>query len=283
MAFDITIIAGKDAASSTIRVTGEINELLAPEERVSFGLTDALLNKAIERNAGKVPDKVYLRDHPAYEEQGWNPVRRTVLALQARIISIELEPVALVTNYYENMRGKRATTHTATLAYASEVSFATNWSTGIKLSVEQKFTYKIGLPSNEVGGETSIGFESTLGVSTTATRSSTITTTNAVELTLDPGTSASATLSARKGTLRAQVVYYAQLEGDVYYDYTTPHKGHHRWRVDVGDVLDGEGLPSDSLFSQEIEVGFYADAKVVVTDDQEQEEMQVVPAQLTLD
>lgn len=283
MPFDITILVGTDAASSTIKAEGRVADLISKQERRTFGVDDKTLIRALAQTRGKAPDQVHLRDHAVFAKYGWEETHRVMEVVSAEIISVDLQPVALVSQKYENMRGSKPTNHTATLAYAALVSAATNWSASSKLTLEQKLTYKIGLPGNEIGGENRIGFEAAYGEGATHTRSSTITTTTAVTLSLDPGSQATATLSARKGTLRAKVTYRAYLEGDIYYDYSWPYEGHHYWADAIDDIMGSCGLTNELLSSETIEIGFYADAKVVVIDDEKPESMQMVPAQLTMD
>lgn len=283
MSFEININVGSDAQSSTITASGKVRDLISAEERETFGVDDFALTRAIKNMRGEAPDEVHLRDNSLFDQYGWTKTHRVMEVLSAEILSIDLQPVALATHQYENLRDNLPSSHTATLSYAALVSAATNWSAGSKLTLEQKFTYKIGLPSNNIGGETRIGLETTYGEGASKTLTSTITTADAVTLVVEPGTRATATLSASKGTLKAKVSYRAYLEGDVYYDYHTPFEGHHHWAGPIDEIMAAGDISNEVVCSETIEVGFYADTKVIVSDDQGNAERQIAPAFLTMD
>lgn len=283
MPIKIDINAGHDAGSSSVSFEGDEIELISDEDRKAFNLSDSKMLDAIGVLQGQRPGKLYMRDHPHFAQYGWSETQRVLNVKSTKVLSLEVKPVALISNSYENMRGDKPTTHTATLAYSAALSKASTWKVGTKISVAQKISYKIGVPSNEVGGETSFGLESSFGVGGTETRTSTITTTNAVNLVLDPGQAATAVLSASQGTLRIQVEYDVYLQGRVHYSYDYPVDGHYHWSQDTDDLLTQMGVANHQTVTEILEIGFYSDAKVTVRDTETATDMQVVPAHMTMD
>ena len=83
---------------------------------------------------------------------------------------------------------------------------------------------------------------------------------------LDPGQSVTAELTASRGTLKARIVYKAYLIGSTAINYNPTFKGHHFWGLDLNAVMAAAGIPSLQRFTEDIEVGFYANSKIELKD-----------------
>lgn len=266
MSIDIAILAGLDADTSQVSTIGRVTDLITDEERVLFGVTDKALIALIGADRGKAPDEVHLRNHRFFDQYGWPKTHRVFEVKKAEVLSLDLKPVALVTNHYENRRGKSTVSHNASLSFGTSLSATTQWNVTSKIAIDQKIKYEVGFLGTGGGGETAISFETGYGQGASESRASTITSTNTVSFSIDPGQTVRAVLSASKGVLRVKITYVSYLEGDVYYDYFTPYEGHHRWAEPIAYVMQTGGLPNAIESSEIIEIGFYANAKVIVED-----------------
>jgi hypothetical protein len=264
MTIDINILAGPDANASQVSAIGRITDLITDQERVLFGVTDQALIALIGANRGK--DEVHLRNHRAFDQYGWPKTHRVFEVKKAEVVSLDFKPVALVTNQYENRRGTLPISHRASLTFGTSLSATTHWNVTSKIAIKQKIKYEVGFLGTGAGGETSMAFETGHGQGASESRASTITTTNMAIFSIDPGQTVKAELSASKGVLRIRITYVSYLEGDVYYDYADTHEGHHRWAEPIADVMASGGLPNAIESSEIVEIGFYANAKVIVED-----------------
>lgn len=266
MTIEITILAALDANASQVTAFGRVTDLISDAERVLFGVTDKALIALIGANRGKDPDEVHLRNHRNFDKYGWPKTQRVFEAKKAEVVSLEFKPVALVTNQYENRRSKLPVSHQATLTHGTSISATTQWNVNTKISIDQKFKYEVGFLGTGGGGETSFSFETGYGQGASETRASTITTSNTASFSIDPGQTVKAVLSASKGVLRVKITYVSYLEGYVFYDYYIPYEDHHHWANPIDDVMASGGLPNAIESSEIIEIGFYANAKVIVED-----------------
>jgi hypothetical protein len=266
MTIDITILAGLDADTTQVSTIGRVTDLITDEERVLFGVTDKALIALIGADRGKDPDEVHLRNHRFFDQYGWPKTHRVFEVKKSEVVSLDFKPVALVTNQYENRRGKLPVSHNASLTFGTSLSATTQWNVTSKIAIDQKIKYEVGFLGTGAGGETAISFEAGYGQGASETRASTITSSNTASFSIDPGQSVRAVLSASKGVLRIKITYVSYLEGDVYYDYSTPYEGHHRWAEPIADVMASGDLPNAIGSSEIIEIGFYANAKVIVED-----------------
>jgi hypothetical protein len=266
MTIDISILAGLDADTSKVSAIGRVTDLISDKERDLFGVTDKALIALIGADRGKDPDEVHLRNHRFFDQYGWPKTHRVFEVKKAEVVSLDFKPVALVTNHYENRRGKLPVSHNATLTFGTSLSATTQWNVTSKIAIDQKIKYEVGFLGTGGGGETSISFETGYGQGASETRASTITSTNMASFSVDPGQTVKAVLSASKGVLRVKITYRSYLEGDVYYDYAEAYEGHHRWAEPIADVMANGGLPNAIESSEIVEIGFYANAKVIVED-----------------
>jgi hypothetical protein len=83
---------------------------------------------------------------------------------------------------------------------------------------------------------------------------------------LGPGKSVEAQLTASKGTLTVQIVYQLTLSGNVALNYNPTYKDHHFWTFDVNSVLAAGGIPITITSTETIEIGYYANSQIVLTD-----------------
>ena len=89
-----------------------------------------------------------------------------------------------------------------------------------------------------------------------------------VSVELEPGESIEAQLTASRGVMKVRITYRAQLSGSTAINYNPPFKGHHFWGLDIGGVMQSGGLSNSIQFTEDIEVGYFSNAKIELRDPQ---------------
>ena len=87
-----------------------------------------------------------------------------------------------------------------------------------------------------------------------------------VSVPLAPGQAVDAEITASRGVMKVRIVYTAYLTGSSAINYGGRFKGHHFWGLDIGSVMSAANLPLTRTFTEDIEIGFYANDQVVLTD-----------------
>ncbi|CAF1456990.1 unnamed protein product [Adineta steineri] len=90
-----------------------------------------------------------------------------------------------------------------------------------------------------------------------------------VSVELDPGESVKALLTASRGVMKVQIVYHANVIGNVVVDYSKGYKGHHYWCFDVSEIRASIDNNDPLEFKEDIEIGFFANADVELEDHDE--------------
>ena len=68
LTMNIEIHAGKDKASSSVKVTGTVQHVITDEERQSFKLEDAQLKDAVKKYFGKRPNDAFLHSPTPWDD-----------------------------------------------------------------------------------------------------------------------------------------------------------------------------------------------------------------------
>lgn len=270
MGLEVSIVAGKDAASSSVKVTGSEQHVISDTEVVTFGVGDSALKNAVDKYFGKAPNDAFLHSptpwNDLYKTYGW-PQVQTVLDVQsATITGISVNPSVIASKTLTNDSKVPATFH-ADISQSVTNTATSSWSSTSTLSFSQSITYKVGLEGlGEVGGSTTFGFSQAFGQGGSNSQSTTVGSSTGVSVQLDPGQSVIADLTATKGTMNIRVVYNAHLTGDTAINYNPTYKGHHFWALGIGGVMSAGGIGNSHTITEDIEVGYYADSKVVLRD-----------------
>jgi hypothetical protein len=268
MGITIAVVAGQDAATSRVSAAGSVQHIITDAERGTFDLGDAQLKAAVEAYFGKRPNDAFLHSptpwNDLYATYGW-PQVQTVLAVQrAEIISLTSQPIIMKTQEFDNTSSKRATFN---VAINDEVSntVGTSWSTGGTLSVGEEIEVGVDFIA-DAKSKTSISYSQSWGVGGQQSKTVTVGSNSGLSVDLEPGESVVAELSASRGVLKVRITYVASLHGNTAVNYNPTWKDHHFWSFGIGSVMAARGASNAVISTQDLEVGYYSNAKVALRD-----------------
>lgn len=262
---EVHIAAGTTAGSSSISATGSVQHVVTDAEAYAFWLNDAGLPKAVNAAMGHTPDNAYMHSptpwNDLYTTYNWPQVQTVLSVVSATILEITSDPVIVAQQTFTNSSSVEGTFNVEISDQVANTA-ETNWSTTETVSISQSIDYTVGV----VGGSTSLSFSAAFGQGGSNSSTVTVGAGQSVTVDLKPNQSVNAELTASKGVLKARIVYQAKLMGTVAVNYGTPYKGHHFWGLDVNGVLTAYGKPTAIQFTEDIEVGFFTNSSVVLTD-----------------
>lgn len=265
-------LSGKfDPNNPNMKVDFSGNEVgvITDRERDSFRLSDGNLKDAVRAYFGKRPDDAYLRSPTPwgdlYQTYGWDQVVRTLVPKSAKILSIKSQPEIVMRQVFEN-NSTRPATFNVGISQQVQNRYSSSWSKGGDLSVGQEISYGFNIDGLTGGSVTSFKYSSSWGENTEKTQTVTVGASSAMEILLQPGQAVTAQLQANRGSIKVEVEYEAALSGDNAVNYASTYKGHHFWALDIRAVMASGGLSNQLMSKEVLEIGFFADAKVVVHD-----------------
>lgn len=267
---DIHIIAGKDKASSSVKVTGSVQHVITDEERKSFKMEDAQLKDGVGKFLGKRPKDAYLHSPTPwgdlYKKNSWHQVQTVLVVESAEILEITSTPTILDTHTFTNSSSIDDPAYTVKISETIQKTTSTNWTMSETISVDQKFTYNVGFLGTGGGGETSLSFSGSFGQGGEESKSVSVGSECSLTVDLKSNQSVVAELSASRGVMKVRIRYKAHLTGNTAVNYNPPHRGHHFWNCDIGSVMSAADVPNSLEFTEDIEVGYYSNGKIVLKD-----------------
>ncbi|MFD1603653.1 hypothetical protein ACFSJW_10940 [Flavobacterium artemisiae] len=180
-------------------------------------------------------------------------------------MGITSEPQIINTQKFSNNSSVKGNFNVAITQQVNNTS-QSSWSTSNKISVGQKISYNIGFLGVGVKGETSLSYERTWGEGGSVSKSVTIGTSSGVSVSLDPGESILAELSASRGVMKVRLVYNAYLTGVSAVNYNPTFKGHHFFALDIGGLLQAGGITNSIQVTEDIEIGFFGNSEIIIKD-----------------
>lgn len=270
--FSIIVKAGPDAASSSVSASGSIQHIITDDERKSFGITDGPLKNAVGKYFGQNPDDAFLHsDTPwgdLYKTYQW-PEVQTVLELQsATITGISANPEIIARNDFKNQSSVTGNFNASVSTQISNTE-ASNWSKTSTVSFKETVSFKVGFEGiGEAGGSVEWGFSESFGEGGSQSQTLTVGSTQGVSVSLKPGESVEAQLNSIRGTMNIRVVYKAHLIGNTAINYGDTYKGHHFWTLPIDAVMAAAGISNSITITQDIQIGYYANANVTLVNPQ---------------
>jgi hypothetical protein len=265
--FDIQIVAGKDAKSSSVKVTGRISEVITDDDRENFKIKDSDLKNAVNAYFGKRPNDAYVKSKTPwgdlYSKYNWTQVHRNVRVHSAKIVEVTSKPTVLSKKTLRNDSNVGGT-FGASISESVSNSTESNWSREDSFSVSQSFSYDVSFLGAGGGGETSMEYTHTWGEGGSESQDITVGSEQSVSVYLDPGQSVTASLNASRGSLKVQIVYEVYLSGSTAINYNPKYKGHHFWDLSIGSVMRSGKITNSYLVTETIEVGYYSNGEVVL-------------------
>jgi len=62
--------------------------------------------------------------------------------------------------------------------------------------------------------------------------------------------------------MKVRITYKAHLIGSTAINYNPTYKGHHFWSLDLPSVMNSAGINNSLTFTEDIEIGYFANAEV---------------------
>lgn len=265
----VKIEAGATQAESRVSATGSVEHIITDKERTTFGIQDAALKTAVEKYFGKKPNDAYVRSPTPwgdlYKTYGWPEVQTVLDVKEARILGLTSQPVIIKKQTFKNNSSKEADFDVSIVDQVSQTT-ETNWSQTNTIEVSQKFTYQVGFLGTGGGGETSFTYQHSWGQGGSEGTTVTVGSTQGVKVTLKPGESVEARLTASRGVLKVRIVYISFLRGSTAVNYNPTYKDHHFWALPIAGVMSAGGLSNARDFTEDIDVGYYANAEIELVD-----------------
>jgi hypothetical protein len=265
----VSIVAGADEAHTSVNATGSVQHIITDKERTTFGVQDSALKNAVGKYFGKNPNDAFLHSptpwNDLYKTYGWPEVQAILVVQNAKLTGITSEPVVVATKTFTNQSSKKATFDASISDQVSNTTDS-NWSTTNTIEVAQKITYNVGFLGTGGGGETSMSYSRQWGEGGSQSKSITVGSSSGVSVELDPGESIEAQLTASRGVMKVRITYKAYLTGSTAINYNPTFKDHHFWALDIGGVMAAAGINNSVLFTEDIEVGYFSNAKIALVD-----------------
>ena len=261
----ISIRTGKDQQSSSIHVTGKVQHVITDTERATFQLKDSQLKEAVKKYFGKKPNDAYLHSptkHDLYTTYNWAQTETVIVATSAKILGVTSEPVILKTQTFENDSSIKAT-YTASISDSVTDTVVSSWQEGGEFTVDQKIQYKIEVLGTGVGGETGFSYTDSWGIGGEKSQQISVGSSSGIEVTLDPGESVIAELSASRGVMKVRVRYNSYLIGTTANNYSSKH---HFWDFSSPSLMSTSNISNSIVTVEDMELGYFSNGKITLKD-----------------
>lgn len=278
MSILISAIAGLNIASSSVSATGNEFHIITEAEKQTFQLNDIQLKNAVTKYFGKTPTDVFLKSSDPwpnkswadlYSRYNWQQVQVHMQVQDIKITDISSQPVIIASRYFKNSSSKPAT-FSANISENIANTIESNWSQSTTATSSFSFTQSVEV-NVELAKETSqfsAGFSlsETWGKGGSSSQTTTVGSSSGLTVNLNPGEEVTAQLIATRGTMKVRVNYIVYLSGNTAINYAKPYQGHHFWAFPIETVLNASNVPSYKIVTEDIQIGYYSDASVIVQD-----------------
>ena len=267
MGIEIHVKTGAAGAAS-VSASGSVQHIITDAERNTFGISDGALKGAVGKYFGQAPDDAFLHsDTPwndLYRTYGWPQVQVVLTVASATVTGITSEPIVVAQSILRNDSDVSGT-FSASASESVSDTVSHTWSTSDSVQVSQKFSYEVSFLGTGGKGETSFTYTHNWGESKTETKQVTVGSAQGVSVPLGPHQAVNAEITASRGVMKVRIVYNAVLTGSVAINYGHRYKDHHFWGLPLTAVMAAAGLPVTKTFTEDIEIGFYANDQVILT------------------
>ena len=200
-----------------------------------------------------------------YESYSWDQVQVKLEAKDCRIVNLSLTPVIVATAHFKNESSKEVV-QSAQVTHSASLTTESNWSQTNGIEVSQSINYGFKFPGLEIGGETTFSYSHTWQKGGSESKEVSLQAGGEAAMTLHPGESGEAHLTANKGELEVEIVYELTLSGMIAVNFKDKYDGHHFWAFDVNAVFGAAGIETKIETKETIKVGFYSDINILTTD-----------------
>lgn len=270
MSIAINIIAGVNAAFSTIVTSGNEAHVITKNEEKVFHIQDKdILKRMVELELGKKPFAAYLHGPTTfgnlYTKNAWKEVETKLKVKNASITKFESIPYIVETKYFSNLSKIKAQFNANISANVTN-TIESNWSHSNTMSFDQAFNYGIQFNGAGLGGNTNLHYEHSWGKGGSKSEAFTIGSSAGLLVELEPGESVIAELLASKGTIHAKIEYESYLEGDIATNYFIKLNGSHNWAIPIMHAMKNYGLENSKKTEEKVTVDFYSNSTVILRD-----------------
>ncbi|XP_026324554.1 uncharacterized protein LOC113233615 [Hyposmocoma kahamanoa] len=268
---DIEITGQYDGDQPSLKVyySGSQADVISNEERKVFKLGDEELKNAVRNYFGKMPDSAYLRSPTPwgdlYSTYDWSQVIRTLVPKSARILKITSEPQIVMQQVFEN-NGSKPELFNMGIYQDVQETVSSSSSHPQELNIGQDISYGFEIKPLNHNGKTPFSYTSKYGLNYKKSRTVRVGATSSMNLLLQAGQAAMATLEATRVTITLEIEYEANLSGVVAVNYDETYKGHNFWGLDVRGVMEKGNLNNKVRSKEVIEINYYVTSKVSVFD-----------------
>lgn len=284
MGTNISLNLRDNLKDSDIRVSGFELIPMSNEVARKFGIIVGTrgyhpqLWSACRRIYGRVPDWFFTQDmkserwdeYKRLRENG-TPLEEVKLqkrAVGARIIEVKSKPAARVARKQKN-RSKKVATFDISLedSISTEFSRSTSneWSVGSETTVSVEIGGELSQAKTTV--EQTISFGYTRGEEESKTKGDSITVSSGIEVELQPGEEAVASMSCSRGQIIVDVDYECSLTGTAMFAFA---KRHHNGRrdhyIDIERLLPLVGSDNLIRVTDRMGLGFVSEGEAVLED-----------------
>ena len=270
MGLSVQIKAGTTPEASSIRVTGTVSHVITDSERQLFEITDAPLKNAVGKYFGKIPNDAYVRSptpwNDLYKLYGWDQVTTILTVNSATIVGVSSQPSIVDQTTFCN-NSPISGTFNAAIQNSVTNTIEESWSKTYGISFDQTISYEVGFMGTKGGGETKFGFSAQFGSGGSRSTAMSVGSSNSVTIELGPNQAIEAVLSATRSVLKARITYTASLTGLTAIHYNPSNKGHDFrgfMALPIGDVMRAGGLSNLRQITEDIDIGYYSNGKVIL-------------------
>jgi hypothetical protein len=266
----VSIVAGPDVQSSRVTASGTLMHLVTDRERATFGIGDAALKNAIGSFMGRNPDDLYVRGPTPwgdlYTTYGLEETKAILTVKSAQILDITSQPTVLNRVEFINDGNQFPVIYNVGATQEVAHTVETNWSSTHGVDFNQTISYEVGFLGTGGGGQTSLSYSYQWGQGGSESYSYTTGTSQGATVEVPPQGAVEAVLSASRGTMRVRIRYNVSLQGMVAANYYPRHQDHHFWFWNLADVMAYAGISNSREYVEDIEIGYFANARVVIRD-----------------
>nr|AAM18114.1 yolk protein 1 [Hyphantria cunea] len=268
-AIKISIEPIKNGTDASVKMIGSETIVVSDNDRKVFKLDDGTLKRPSEIYMGKRSGDVYLKPPTpwgdVYQQFNWEPVKKTVRPIEAKVVGINSKPVPFGNAEYVNKHETLTVTYSTSLTHQVEETVGNTWKQGGEVGVGMSIEYEINFGVGSAGGSTSMSYTASWGEETSKSRAVTLGSTSTILIEVPPKTMVVASLQATQGTMDIDVKYRSTLDGRVFCNYPDKFNGHYFYGMPARGLLSTIGQSVEVESVERISIGFYTTARLVVT------------------
>lgn len=257
---NITVNVASSVHNSSASAHG-IDELLASDKDIAlFNITDNKLKQGIRILLGKIPDEVFLRDptiyNNLYKDFHWQEVTRSVKVKQIEVIDVFNQNLRLKTENHINN-----TTITIQAKYYlfenTETTIISRWPKSVYSAYFTfNISFVIGTQRFHLINKWNVNETKYVTLNTGVRKKG--------YFKLDPETTATKVLSAKKTIILLRIKYVTSLTGCVVANYRHVYGNYHFWAPFINDIIQAIGMRNEIITYELLEIHCYTDPELTI-------------------